>query len=142
MKKIRKIWHAFTLWEDLGMWRDISKEEQDKFLPLAIAFTGDAKKYGDAMIEVLDKFPVACEHNLSDLGMNRQAWIGHAACYLATGCPEYITRQAWAKLTADQQIDANAKADIAIRLWEMEHEKEDTVVDYEMGRQRVFGWNP
>jgi hypothetical protein len=70
------------------------------------------------MLKAIDLWPVSCEHNLSCTGMNRQAWIGHAACCIATGCPEHITRLAWHTLTQKQQDEANAKADFAIKTWE------------------------
>lgn len=75
------------------------------------------------MLKVADSWEYSCEHNLTDSGINKQAWIGHAACCLAIGCPEYITRQAWWHLTKQQQDDANKKADEAIRYWEDKHQE-------------------
>jgi hypothetical protein len=115
---MKRIYHPFWTWEDLGMWRDITKDEQRELLPVAVEFTGDAERYGAAMLRVLDEMPVACEHNLTERAMNRQAWIGHAATYLATTCPEYVTREAWGMLTEEQRVAADAKAAEAIKEWE------------------------
>jgi len=103
------------------MWRLTKGREREDLLKRAIKFTGNANLYGSWMIKVLDKWPCSCEHNLSDITMNRQAWIGHAACCLAIGCSEEITRLAWHHLTQRQQDEANAMADKAIVKWEKEY---------------------
>lgn len=98
------------------MWGRVSNREE--FLQKAIDFTGDAELYGKWMIKVTEQWPFSCEHNLTDRSQNRRAWIGHAAVALAMQCPEDIVRQAWSRLTQQQQKEANAKADEAIRSWE------------------------
>lgn len=103
------------------MWRKVTKSEEESLLPAAIRFTGNAPLYGQWMRRVVKEWPVSCEHNLTDLGQNRKAWIGHAATQLAINCPEYITRAAWAHLTQRQQDDANRQAQFAIELWESEY---------------------
>lgn len=115
-----QIYHHYTKWEDFqaGMWRKVGKKEGMRYLEDAIRFTGDHQLYGEWMIKVVDEWPNACEQNLSDIDQNRKAWIGHAAACLCFGCPESITRQAWAFLTKDQQDKANESANIAIKKWE------------------------
>jgi len=100
------------------MWRNVHGREREMFLKRAIEFTGNAELYGSYMMRIIDEWPLSCEHNLSCTEMNRQAWIGHAACCLATNCPEDITRLAWHYLDLAQQIEANAMADKAIAKWE------------------------
>jgi len=101
-----------------GMWRKLSKDEEDDYLRRAIEFTGDWKLYGNWMQRVINEWPISCEHNLTDLQQNRKAWLGHAAICLAIGCPEYITRAAWGHLTDEQRNKANAEAQRAIDRWE------------------------
>jgi hypothetical protein len=115
---MKRVYHPYWTWEDIGMWRDVSREEHKRLLVVAVEFTGDAEAYGAAMLRVITEMPIACEHNLTELAMNRQAWIGHAAAYLARGCPEYVTREAWGILTDQQRVEADAKAAHAIREWE------------------------
>jgi hypothetical protein len=105
------------------MWRKASKNEEDEYLRGAIEFTGDAELYGRWMRIVIVDWPISCEHNLTDLSINRRAWVGHAATCLAIQCPEYITRMAWGHLSNDQRTAANAQADHAIGLWESGYER-------------------
>lgn len=122
---MKRVYHRYEKWEEFhaGMWRTLPKEDEETFLNKAIDFTGDAELYGQFMVEVVLNWPFSCEHNLTCRGMNRQAWIGHAACCLATKSPEYITRQAWHTLSEKQQNHANLNASIAIELWEEEYLK-------------------
>lgn len=117
---MKRVWHPYTKWEEVpaGMWRKVYGAERELLLKSAIDFTGDAEKYGAAMLEVVNRWPLSCEHNLTDLGQNRRAWIGHAACCLAIGCPEDVTREAWGYLTEEQRVAADRKALAAILAWQ------------------------
>ncbi len=129
---MRRIYHPYWKWEDFhaGMWRKATPTEEKELLPLAVNFTGDAKLYGSFMALVVEQWTFACEHNLTDTAMNRRAWIGHAACSMAIGCPEYLTRRAWWMLTQEQRDLADAEADRAIEKWELEHELTDERIKY------------
>lgn len=123
---LAQVFYPYIKWEDFqaGMWRDVNKEDEKIYFEKAVKFTGDSNLYGSWMLKVIEKWTYACEQNLSDFQINRQAWIGQAACCLAFGCPEYITRQAWNTLTKTQQDKANKKADEAIKRWEeLQYEK-------------------
>jgi hypothetical protein len=101
------------------MWRQsVPQDEAERLLARAVEFTGNAALYGSYMKRVVDTWPFSVEHNLTNTGMNRRAWVGHAAASLAIGAPEYITRQAWWMLTEDQRRKANRRADTAIRRFE------------------------
>lgn len=123
-RSIKRVYHPYWLWEETGhnMWGSV--EDRDWYLKWAIEFTGDAELYGEYMLRVAEEWKYSCEHNLSNRTQNRRAWIGHAACALAAQCPEDIVRAAWAHLTEQQQIDANAAADNAIAYWEREYAKD------------------
>ena len=114
-----RVYHPFHLWEDFkaGMWRPMPVDQHQNMLIHAVEFTGNHNLYGSWMLEVVTSWKYACEHNLTNTSMNRKAWVGHAAVCLATGIPEYITRQAWWRLTDHQRDLANEQAAIAIELW-------------------------
>jgi len=121
---IRRVYHHYDQWEEYkhGMWRTANIEPG--MLEKAIAFTGDAELYGSHMRRVIVEWPISCEQNLTCKGMNRLAWVGHAACCLAIGCPEQLTRAAWHYLTQEQQDDANAQAANAVETWERRYLEE------------------
>lgn len=118
--KVKRVWHHYKKWEDAanGMYRSIGGEERKSMLEQAIEFTGNDGLYGKFMRMVVVEWPIACEHNLTALEINRKTWIGHAACCLATGIPEDITREAWGRLSSNQRKRANRQADLSIKQWE------------------------
>jgi hypothetical protein len=120
---LKRLFHHYEKWEDFknGMWRRESKQNETDYLNRAIEFTGDHQLYGSWMLRVIEEWPISCENNLTFMGMNRRAWVGHAAACMAINSPEYITRAAWGRLTKDQQDLANKQADKAIRIWEQKN---------------------
>lgn len=121
---MKQVYHHYEKLEECtaGMWEIPKGAAKKTFLEKAIRFTGNANEYGRWMMKVIIEWPFSCEHNLTAKSNNRQAWIGHAACCLAIGCPESITREAWGFLSEDQHIKANKKADTAIRKWEQDYQ--------------------
>lgn len=124
MSTIPRVYHPYDRWEEVtaGMWSEV--EDRKGWLARAIAFTGNHKLYGEYMMKVVVLWPISCENALTDTALNRKAWIGHAACALALGCPEDITREAWGHLTDEQRLLANEEADRAVRAWEYAYRKD------------------
>jgi len=129
-KKFNRVYHPYHLWEEINhnMWGSVSN--RGAFLQKAIEFTGDHVLYGSYMMRVVNEWPISCENALTDYALNRRAWVGHAAAALAINCPEDITRQAWGKLTNEQQLLANKKADEAIRCWEQHYIKNKRIYQH------------
>lgn len=132
---MKRIYHHYLTWEDFknGMWRKETKFYEESELNNVIEFTGDYNLYGTAMLRVIDEWPLACEHNLSNVSINRRAWIGHAACCIEKGYPEYLVRIAWGMLSEQQRVDANNKADYAIEKWVYDFEyKKNNIIQLEL----------
>jgi hypothetical protein len=115
--RFKRVYHPVSAWEEIehGMWSDV--DNRATHLQRAVEFTSDHVRYGEYMLRVVREWPISCENALTDDRMNRRAWVGHAACALAIGCPEDITRQAWGELTDEQRLLANKEAERAIRIW-------------------------
>lgn len=118
---MKQIYNHYLSWEcfKMGMWRKPGKLEYDNLLKTAIEFTGNAKLYGEAMMQVVYKWKYSCEHNLTNLNINRRAWVGHAACAYKHGLPESVVRHAWGLLSDRQRYEANKMADLAIKQFEL-----------------------
>jgi hypothetical protein len=138
--RFERIYHHYLDWEevDFNMWGSVKNRED--YLEKAIKFTGDHKLYGRFMVRVVSEWKNSCENAMTDYYINRRAWVGHAACALAIGCPEDITREAWGRLNSEQQLLANKKADEAIQLWEYNYFKSGGVC-IDMGEQMLQGWD-
>jgi hypothetical protein len=154
---MQQVWHPYTLWEEYhyGMWRQPPASEMALLLPVAVKFTGDHKLYGKWMMKVLKAWPISTEHNLTNISINRKAWVGHAGCCLATGIPEVVTRKAWGELSQLQQDKANDMARKAIAHFEEGYNAgsrqyglsffygpKNQGMDNGLGTKRVSTWNP
>jgi hypothetical protein len=73
------------------------------------------------MQAVVREWKHSAEVNMSNIGCNRQAWLGQAACCYATGAPDFVTKMAWRSLTDEQRAAANQAADNVIKEWDKEH---------------------
>lgn len=118
MNNFPRVWHPYQEWEEVvhNMWGTV--EDRAAYLRWAIFFTADHQLYGIYMSRVAREWEVSCENALTDPNINRKAWIGHAACALAGGCPEDIVREAWGHLTSEQRELANRQAKRVIQEWE------------------------
>jgi hypothetical protein len=116
---MKRIYHRFEKCEEYanGMWRGTEAAERAGFIGAAASLMRDPPAFRDAMIRAVNEWPFSCEQNLTASSINKQAWIGHAGCCIATQTPEDLTREAWGTLTQDQQDVANRMADEALAYW-------------------------
>lgn len=121
--KIKQIWIPYREWEDWksGMWRKIPASEVPDMLELAVSFTGDHERYGEAMREVVWAWPRTMLNSLTNRSLNQRAFLGHCACQFKHSIPEYITRQAWGLLTDKQRWEADNEAQKTIDSWKIWH---------------------
>lgn len=138
--RVKRVYHPIHLWEEIraNMWGEVS--DKPEMTERAIAFTGDHVSYGSFMMKVVHEWPVSCENAFTDPSLNHKAWVGHAACAMAIGCPEDITRKAWGMLTDEQRFLANKEAERAIRVW-WEHYSKNRELCKDLGGQVLFEWD-
>jgi hypothetical protein len=120
------------------MWRKLPKEQEQGMLLIAIEFTGDHIKYGNAMKQVIYEWPRTMLNTITNLNINRRAFLGHCACQLVINCPEYITRQAWHELTDKQRYLADKVAQQTIDKWCAEYERKNRIIHSDMAEQMLL----
>ena len=128
---MKRIYHHYKLWEDQkeGFYKSV--KNKNNYKDLVISFFNNEEDTGRFMSLVLDKWVVSCEQNLSNLSMNRVAWIGQAACFINNGTPSLTTMYFWKFLDYEVQERANKQAIKAIKLWE---QKQKSKVTSRIGR--------
>lgn len=115
---MKRIYHHCDVLEESPMWQKITGKEADEYAEKAANIMREPDVFQHAMRWVLKQWPLSCEHNLSAKSINRQAWLGHAGCYLSSGSPEECTRAGWWMLDQDEQSEANRVAQEVIEEWE------------------------
>lgn len=136
--KIKQVFIPYWDWEDWvnGMW----SKGNDERLNEAIEFTGDWKRYGEAMGEVIKAWPLTMKNSLTNTSLNRRAFLGHCAVCFKLGIPESTTRKAWGLLTEQQRIEADAIAEKHIKHWEYEYKRQYTKLHKGLGVQMLLEW--
>ncbi len=80
------------------------------------AFLSDTRQFSDALVKVFEQWPHSCEHYLTNVAMNRIAWLGQAAMCVARGIPSQFC-SGFNLLTIEQQEAANQTALEALNSW-------------------------
>lgn len=121
---MKRIYHPYWLWECYknGMWRKESKDYELKVFDSIVEFTGNHILYGQSMIKAVNSWEHSCDNFLTNLSINRLAYIGHAGCCIEKGYPEYLVRKAWKVLTDEQRSLANKQALKSISVWKQKKE--------------------
>ena len=140
---MKRTYTPYWEWEDFnnGMWRKLPKDEEASFIITAIEFTGDYLLYGAAMGEVLEAWPNTMLNSLSNISINRKAFLGHCAACFKLHIPEYITRLAWKELTYEQRFNANEMARIHIKKWENDYGRSNIEIRKNLGIQMLLEWD-
>lgn len=120
MTTLERVFHHYTKWEDWanGMYRFKGVSPCPSVVREVL---GSPTTCRQSMHRVISEWPVATEQNLTNVSINRRAWLGRAAVNIHTGCPIGITKMGWHLLTLAQQAEANAIADSVIAAWEHSH---------------------
>lgn len=79
-------------------------------------FLADPDRFGAAADRVITEWRHSCEHYLTNVAMNRIAWIGQAAMCYATGVPSEF-RSGYFLLSTDEQKTADGVALVALNKW-------------------------
>jgi hypothetical protein len=121
---MERIFHPYYEWEDYqaGMYDEL-KQGREYRVMIAKELLADPPILKKFMKEVTIRWTKASEHNLTNNGCNRKAWLGQAACCLYAGVKEDETREGWKQLTKEQMKEANEQAKQIIIEWEKIHEE-------------------
>ena len=118
-----RVFHTFDKWEchKAGFYAGsktgwTKKQCEEEFF----CFLADLDRFRAGLEGILAEWPHSCEHYLTNVAMNRIAWLGQAACCYATGIPSTF-RGGWFLLTETQQAAANTLALEYLNKWLTSH---------------------
>lgn len=117
---MKRVYHTWDKWEcyPAGFYEDkppggISASDATRRYA---AFLRDTAQFSDALARVITEWPNSCEHYLSNVNMNRIAWLGQASACIALGLPSAF-RSGFHLLTPSEQQTANAAALKFLNVW-------------------------
>ena len=86
-------------------------------------FLADDEAFRDALESVTTEWKNSCEHYLTNVSMNRLAWLGQASACYAKGLPATF-RNGFNLLSKEQQDRANETALEYLNKWLEQHGKD------------------
>ena len=114
-----RVFHSFDKWECYkagfyktsmpGMTKDECEEDYARFL-------ANIPRFSDALERVITEWTHSCEHYLTNVSMNRIAWLGQAAACYDMGVPS-MYRGGFFRLSEVQQKEANECALVYLNKW-------------------------
>jgi len=118
---MERIYHRYEYWEcfKAGFFKNISGEEKKRLSKKVIELFNDPKKTELFMLKVISDWVYSCEHNLTNLGLNRVAWLGQSACCIYAKIPYSITMENWRFVDDDKKIIACEIAERIIKEYEI-----------------------
>lgn len=118
---MERIYHHYEKWEDwkAGFYNACSGKIKEEKISKVIEMFNNEFLTRKFMLKVIDEWVYSCEHNLSNLSLNRIAYIGQAACCLYSEIPCSVTMEAWSLLSKEVQDRSDLIANEILTLWEV-----------------------
>lgn len=120
---MNRIYHSWDKWEDHkhGFYDNISGKNKQEMINKVVQIFSDSELTEMLMRKVLNEWKYSCEHNLTNLSMNRIAYLGQSACCILAGIPSTITMEAWSLVPEEKRNEADKIADKLIKEWEVNY---------------------
>jgi hypothetical protein len=133
--KLERIYHHYDKWEDYkaGFYSDYSKSELNDLNESVRYVFSSAKHTEKYMSLVILHWVNSTEHNLTNISMNRVAWLGQAACCFYGGVPSKATMFLWKLLDEKTQRRSDKVAQKLISEWEQKRKSKITFANGNKG---------
>lgn len=128
---MKQVFAHYLEWEDYqnGMYKMPKLNDGLGQVQQAKELLSNTPIFFDTMKIMMKEWPVCSAVNLTNLGQNRRAWLGAAACNYLHKIPEVITRIAWNELSKEQQDKANLAANKIINEYDNHQQYAQTLFD-------------
>lgn len=137
--KIKQIWHPYTDWEcyHAGMYDAKIEMSNDEAKQAYCTFLQDLDRFKRAMARVVAEWPKSCEHFLTNVSVNRIAWLGQASMCIETGIPCHY-RAGFNLMTNEEREAANRAALHVLTQWLRDHAKRNRKIRQDVGEAWLF----
>ena len=126
---------TYEKWEDYNNGMYCLTVGRDEYQIIrAKSILSNPEKFKEILFRLIDQWPISTKVNLTNKSINRNAWLGAAACSFEYGVTEINTRHAWAELNDIQRYKANEVADLIVK----HYERENNGIHKNMGGQMLF----
>ena len=115
---MNRIYHPYWKWEDYkaGFYDNCSGDKKTILIKSVIEMFSSEELTRTNMYRV-QEWQYSCEHNLTNISLNRIAYIGQAACCIYASVPSTVTMEAWSLLSKDIQTRSDLIAEEFLNYW-------------------------
>lgn len=116
---MERIYHPYNLWEDYqcGFYDNCSGSKKSEYISGILEMFNSEHLTQQYMQKVIDEWEYSCQHNLSNISLNRIAYIGQSACCIYCGAPSTVTMEAWSLLSKEIQDRSDKIANQILNNW-------------------------
>jgi len=134
---MKRVYHKWEMWEcyKAGFYNNTQGLDRENKIKLVLGLFQSKTLTIEYMRKAIVLWPYSCNHFLSNINMNRIAYIGQAACCLYGAVPNLITMEAWSLLSIETQTQADNIAKSIIREWEQNKKYRNTLTN---GSQEIM----
>ena len=120
---MERIYHRYELWEcfKAGFFRNVSGVEKKELQQKVIELFENSEQTEIYMNRVISEWVYSCEHNLTNISLNRVAWLGQSACCLYAKIPYSITMEMWRFVDEQKRNIACEIAERIIKKYEQQN---------------------
>ena len=114
-----RLYHNYKLWEDYksGFYEIIQGPEREIKINHALGLFNSEELTTKFMNKVINEWPYSCDQFLSNIHINRIAYIGQAACCIFKEVPNLVTMEAWNMLSNPIQKRSDSIAFSVLKQW-------------------------
>lgn len=133
-----RIFHKYDKWEchKAGFFASkVEGKKSDECINEFAELLRDSKRFEEALEGVITEWKHSCEHYLTNVSMNRIAWLGQASVCYATGIPSKFS-SGWNLLSPEEQDVANQIALEALNRWLKANNREELEISEALSEGR------
>ena len=122
---MERIYHRYEKWECFksGFFRNVSGEEKKQLSKKVIELFENSIETKEYMLRVVNEWSYSCEHNLTNISLNRVAWLGQAACCIYAKIPYSLTMENWRYVDKEKRDIACNIAEEIIKQYEFKNKQ-------------------
>lgn len=117
---MERVQYPYYEWEDYlnGMYGDECEYSHSECKSMVTSVMADRDLFVATGVTLIDEWAKASQENLTNVSINRRAWLGQAICSYLYKIPERETKSIWGSMSKEIKDFSNHSADIVISHFE------------------------
>lgn len=120
---MKRMYHSWDKWEDYKYgFYDGKIKSKENMINNCKGLFQNLNLFEECLKTIILNWKFSCEHNLSNPGLNKVAYLGQAACALKFEAPNSVSRIGYNILSEKEKNEADKLAMNYLKKWESKYE--------------------